>query len=60
MIVDQAFVNVERFRKYATLNLQRILGMLLDMVEEEALNPALMQYNLLEPREANGYIRNAI
>jgi hypothetical protein len=60
MVITSIVVDLERFGEDCAFDVERVLGVLLDIVEEEALDTPLMQNDLLEARESNGNIGDAI
>ena len=59
-VLELRLVDFDGFWENGTLNLDLVLGVLLDVVEEEALDAALMHDDLLEARKANDGIRDTI
>ena len=59
-ILKLGFVDVDGFWKDGTLDFDLVLGILLDVVEEEAFDAALMNDNLLKARKANDGIGDTV
>jgi hypothetical protein len=60
VILNLGLVELERLGQDAALDLDGVLGVLLDVFEEEALNAALVGNNLLKTGQANNCVGNAI
>lgn len=52
--------NMKRLRENRTFDTKSILGVFLDVVQEEFLDATLVEHNLLESRQTNRYIRYAV
>jgi hypothetical protein len=50
VVITCRVVDLQGFWEYGALNVEGVFGVLFDVVEEEALDPALMQDDLLEAR----------
>ena len=59
-ILQLRFVDVDGFWKDGTLDLDLVFGVLLDVVEEEALDAALMNDYLLEARKTDNGIGDTV
>jgi hypothetical protein len=60
VVVHAGSINLERLGGHAALDPDRVTGVLLDVVEEEALDAALVQHNLLEARQPDDGVGNAV
>lgn len=60
VVLDLGLVDLKGLGKDSSLDFDGVLGVLLDVVQEEALNTALVQDDLLEPGQANDSVGDAI
>jgi hypothetical protein len=60
MIVTSFIVDLERLWQHGALDMEGVLGVLLDVVEKETLYAPLMKNNLVVPGESGWNVRDAI